>query len=457
VAVATGVVLLVVLGQALWRWNWADTDGDGLRDRIESAGWTTQDGVEHRTDPTSADTDGDGLTDLDEAGSFLTEGAAQAAYVGLSDPLKPDTDEDGLGDGEERNLGLDALDPDLDGDTLVDGVEVQEIGTAPDAADTDGDGFDDGYEVANRESQGLDPLWVDVQTDKWAYAADFAKGALAGDLLREESLAWLAGNLVAGGATSVPVVGQTVGALADLRDAIASAIQGDWVGSGYSAVGILPGGDALAVPWKAAEFIARNPRLAARAAAMVASSTVIPERIRLQAARMIWRDWDGLVRAGAGERALLQLQRGRFGLDDLARAIKRPAHIVGRSAGLLRTWSAGEQLLRDWYEAEATGVDVHVRASTAGCVPGCTSDIRMIDVLADGVAHESKVGRVALTAQVEGEIRKDAWLMKTGVIEEAHWHFFASDTSHTIGAIEPVYDLLEELGIRYTVHLPSDS
>ena len=44
-----------------------DADGDGLTNSVESSGWVTQDGSEHRTDPYKADTDGDGLTDGDEA------------------------------------------------------------------------------------------------------------------------------------------------------------------------------------------------------------------------------------------------------------------------------------------------------------------------------------------------------------------------------------------------------
>jgi hypothetical protein len=455
VAVLAIAALLVVLGRSVWQWVWADSDGDGLPDRVEATGWATIDGEVHQTNPDVADSDGDGLTDRDEAGPIIEDPDAGEVYSGLSDPSSPDTDADGLSDGEERDLALDAREPDSDSDTLADGLEMHEIGSAPDLADTDGDGLDDGYEYANRDSLGLSPLWPDVETDKWAYAADFAKGALAGDLLREDSLAWLAGNLVSGGASSIPVVGQLVGGLADLRDAVGSSINGDWVGSGFSAIGLLPGGDAVAVPGKAAEFIARNPHLAAAAAALVASAALIPERIKLQAARRMWPGWDDLVSAGASEKALIQLQRGRVSLDDLTAAIKRPGHIAGAPAGPMRNWSAGEATLSRWYGGPARGVDLQVRVSTAACTIGCRSDIRIVDVLVDGVAHESKVGRVNLTPGIEGEIRKDAWLMQTGQITSAHWHFFASETSNTLGASKPVYDLLDELKVPYTLHLPS--
>jgi hypothetical protein len=67
----------------------------------------------------------------------------------------PDLDGDGLSDGAEVNVhGTDPLDPDTDDDGLSDGDEVDVHGTDPLDVDTDGDGYSDGYEVAT----GTDPL-----------------------------------------------------------------------------------------------------------------------------------------------------------------------------------------------------------------------------------------------------------------------------------------------------------
>ncbi|ACV49413.1 hypothetical protein Hmuk_3321 (plasmid) [Halomicrobium mukohataei DSM 12286] len=116
----------------------ADTDSDGLADRVEMA--FTQ------TDPVVADTDDDGTVDgaedpdgdglhnaaeyangtlpqiADTDGDQLTDGEETREYG--TNATNRDTDEDGLGDGEEIELGTDPLDPDTDGDGVLDGNET---------------------------------------------------------------------------------------------------------------------------------------------------------------------------------------------------------------------------------------------------------------------------------------------------------------------------------------------
>ncbi len=433
----------------------ADSDDDGLDDRAELQGWTTQSGAVYLTEPMNPDTDGDGLFDGDEAGALVKTDPAAEVFAGFSNPLLMDTDGDGLSDAEEADLDLDAFDPDTDGDQIEDGREVQVVGTAPGLADTDGDGLGDGYEDANRESQGLDPLFADVKVDKWDYALDFAKGAVAGDLWREDSIAWLAGNLVSGGASFIPGVGWVVGAVADVRDAIGSAIHADWVGAGFSAVGLVPDvGDALAIPGKAARFVARAPKLAGVVGATIVALK-IPEHIKVQAAKQIVKNWDDLVAAGGNETALLRLQQGKTDLNKIADAIRRPAHVEGPRARFFANGYDGEAWLENLYGANEAGVTKQVRMRTEGCVDVCNStNVRVIDVFVDGVAHESKVGYKTM-GMVEKQIRSDAHLIRTGVIEGAHWHFSASGITNRIGAQQEVLDLLDELGIQYTIHLPA--
>ncbi len=123
--------------------NGPDTDGDGLSDSVEQAGWTvsvkTADGRTQQrdvtSDPTLADTDGDGLTDLDER-SLST------------DPRASDTDGDTLDDNFEYNTVFSAPTvQDTDGDGLADNLEVKLYHTSAILADTDGDQFSDGEEV----------------------------------------------------------------------------------------------------------------------------------------------------------------------------------------------------------------------------------------------------------------------------------------------------------------------
>lgn len=135
-----------------------DTDGDGLDDRTEIAGWKIQvdeTGVGTTvvpnlltvrtvtSDPESADTDGDGLEDRLE-------------QLILSDPRLADTDGDGLNDYAEWFQWLTSpVSVDSDGDArgpnadlapnaaLFDGNELSDRGTSPTLADTDGDGKTD--------------------------------------------------------------------------------------------------------------------------------------------------------------------------------------------------------------------------------------------------------------------------------------------------------------------------
>ena len=159
-----------------------DTDGDGLTDVNESAGWnvtvmvakkaktyrvtsepllpdTDHDGLpdlEERalgTDPRKTDTDGDGLSDYKE---WFAGGRA----VSVTNATNDDTDEDGLGDGAEETFGSDPDAGDSDGDGLSDLSEF-ELGTDPNSNDTDSDGLNDSAEVAF----GSSPLWADTDGD----------------------------------------------------------------------------------------------------------------------------------------------------------------------------------------------------------------------------------------------------------------------------------------------------
>ena len=131
-----------------------DTDGDGLSDAAEQAGWTVrivrEDGsVEILTvtsDPRVADTDGDGVTD-DVEHTYRTH------------PRAADTDGDGLTDFQELNQVYSGpTTADTDGDGLNDGLEFEFFRTSPILADTDGDQLLDGDEVvlANRNPRVAD-------------------------------------------------------------------------------------------------------------------------------------------------------------------------------------------------------------------------------------------------------------------------------------------------------------
>lgn len=112
----------------------------------------------------TSDSDGDGVMDCDEQvagldplladsdGDTLMDGEEIEIYG--TDPKKYDTDDDGLDDGYESYTGYtDPLDDDSDDDGLKDG---EELSTDPMNPDTDGDGVNDGDEHA-AGSNPLDP------------------------------------------------------------------------------------------------------------------------------------------------------------------------------------------------------------------------------------------------------------------------------------------------------------
>jgi hypothetical protein len=142
-----------------------DSDGDGLSDYYERAGWevTTEDGFKRiskeftDSDPNNPDTDGDGLDDYYE-------------FQLRSNPRAMDTDGDGLKDAEEGLYGSNLLDSDSDDDALGEGqvtpvVELMDSGevnifkTSPALDDTDGDGKSDLDEITGG---GHNPLIAEI-------------------------------------------------------------------------------------------------------------------------------------------------------------------------------------------------------------------------------------------------------------------------------------------------------
>lgn len=169
-----GYGLLAGGNEALFDGKLLDTDGDGLADAVERAGWSIEitsradaaPKVRHvASDPFRTDTDGDGVDDATEFAAGL-------------DPMDADTDGDGLTDLEERAThGTDPLHVDSDGDGLIDGDEVLGVVAAgvvfrtdPTVADTDGDGVIDGDEVNGYQTEAggwifSDPLNPDTDGD----------------------------------------------------------------------------------------------------------------------------------------------------------------------------------------------------------------------------------------------------------------------------------------------------
>ncbi len=124
----------------------ADADHDGMADAWERrVGLNPANAADAR-----GDADGDGVTNLME-------------FWRQTDPRVRDSDGDGLDDGVEiATRKTDPLRADTDLDGLSDGAEVAIHGTNPLVADGDGDGLDDGVEVNARHTN---PLVADTDGD----------------------------------------------------------------------------------------------------------------------------------------------------------------------------------------------------------------------------------------------------------------------------------------------------
>jgi hypothetical protein len=263
-------------------------------------------------------------------------------------PNLSDTDGDGLIDIEEDEVLTDKNNVDSDGDGLSDGTEVHDWGINPLAQDSDGDAMRDDYEVAHAEDQGLDPGRPDEQISKWTYVSDFALGLVAGEFAMRDSMAWLAGNLCSGALSFIPVIGWIVGGLADIRDAVAAAIRSDWVGVGFSAVGLIPyAGDAVAIPAKAAKFVLKYVHRLTETVQFVTRYDKIPDFVKDLALELILGETYNYLQSGDttlgfttlaatsrfSDADIRKLSRGdRTKWKSIEEAMKLPNHVPGGAA-----------------------------------------------------------------------------------------------------------------------------
>ncbi|UCG03869.1 MAG: hypothetical protein JSW11_07760 [Candidatus Heimdallarchaeota archaeon] len=151
-----------------------DSDGDTGQGREPViGGFLNSDGYELSLDPASdpldADTDDDGLIDGLE-GTLLFERNMTTNFY------NPDTDGDTLPDGIEIALGLDPANPDSDNDLILDGDEFFIFNTNPHMPDTDYDGVDDYWELffshSNPHSADSDGDGLKDATEIYTYGTD---------------------------------------------------------------------------------------------------------------------------------------------------------------------------------------------------------------------------------------------------------------------------------------------
>lgn len=448
-----------------------DTDGDGLTDEEETNGVVDITGQVFFSDPNLTDSDGDGLSDYEEVGRPLSieQVRQKLAERGISvqlpeegcyhnvtsDPQREDTDGDGLEDGLETDGGevsdtsgntiegmSDPRIPDTDGDGLTDAQEF-EWQTNLRSGDTDGDGFGDAYETSNMDN-GFHPLEFTVVKSTVNYISEFAWGAICGDFCDLDTVPELAGQIVVGISPLGPV--------GDIRDTLALAIQGEWVGSGLSLAGVVPVfGDAAKIGSASVKFVTRNADKADEVLQLLLKNNWVPESAKRDLLTSVGEAalrnaLNTLKNAGFSDDVLVRLAKGKVpGMQALADAVsRRGASVANDLPGFLNDWRVAENILR-------AGIQRPGRFPKGDP----KNFIRYPDAVVDKVAMEAKNGYVKMSSRIRKQIEKDAELIRRGEVDAAEWHFFPSGRSDSIGADKEVLDLLDYYNITYTFHLPN--
>ncbi|WP_229074822.1 hypothetical protein [Actinoplanes sp. DH11] len=441
-----------------------DTDGDGLSNLREQELGT------RLTDP---DTDGDGLADGAEIAQGRDPLVADNPPPPVSEPTAPvptaptdtDTDGDGLLDTTEvDDTETDPANPDSDGDGLGDLTEISEHYTDPLAADTDSDAIADAYEIAHAEDQGLDPRVADERISKWTYVTDFVVGLIAGDFKPKDSMAWLSGYLCSGGLSLIPVVGWVLGGLADLRDTIAGLINQDWVGAGLSVLGIVPYvGDAVAIPGKAAKFVARFVHRLDKVVLFVAKYNKISDAVKINAIKAIFVGRYGrFTDAGFQDAIVLRMAASKNNsLNRLADALTSAAPPPPAAVPWIRGWKKGEQYLVEEILKGKTGKIGNRGSFKTGDIP-YPNAAREPDFLEDGPPlklHEVKTGtphpgKKDAPPKYLKQCQQDRWALDNQKVGEVLWHFLPN-ADGTLDIPQDLLDCLRNNRIPYNIY-PSD-
>ncbi|BCY13969.1 hypothetical protein [Actinoplanes sp. L3-i22] len=452
--------------------NNPDSDGDGVTDGAEDAdgdGLTNLREQELGTKLTDPDTDGDGLADGAEVAQGRNPLVADNPPPPVSEPTSPvpttptdtDTDGDGILDGTEvDDTGTDPANPDSDGDGLSDLVEISDYYTDPLSADTDGDAIADAYEVAHAEDQGLDPTVADERVSKWTYVSDFVVGLIAGDFKPKDSMAWLSGYLCSGGLSLIPVVGWVLGGLADLRDTIAGLINQDWVGAGLSVMGLVPYvGDAVAIPGKAAKFVAKYLHRLDKVATFVAKYSKISDSVKILTLKTIMVGRYGrFTDAGFADNIILRMAaNGKNSLNRLADALTSAVTPPPAAIPWIRGWKAGEKYVIEEILGNVPGkIGKDARFETGGVpFPNAAREPDFLETGPPLKLHEVKTGRPHPSKDNKTgylkQCEQDRWALDNGKVDDVLWHFLPG-ADGTLDIPQDLLDCLRTKRIPFKIY-----
>jgi hypothetical protein len=148
-----------------------------------------------------------------------------------------------------------------------------------------------------------------------------------------------------------------------------------------------------------------------------------------------------------------------------ASALARTAGELSEIEGAYAAASKGERAVEAAADVErsigATGEIGESMLAQLGGTPRKFFDVppfgaRFVDMFANGVAHESKVGYVAMDTELAHQISKDAILTQVhpNEVKGVVWHFFQSPVTGKGGPSGPVRDALRNAGVTIVYHPP---
>jgi hypothetical protein len=456
-----------------------DTDGDGLTDNMEVAGFVpvmtrTAGNVPSRftSNPNKADTDGDGIPDGEEIGKQASKPdtglqTETAGYYVMSNPKRADSDSDGATDTDELEVGSNSFAPDSDHDGLSDGQELQ-WSTDPFRSDSDSDGFTDQVE-ADQSDQGFDPIMFTDKVSDIKWLEDMSLGYLCGELCFNNSIGWLMGNLISG----FLVFG-------DVRDLVAFALDGDWVSVGFTAAGIIPlFGDVGTIVTKAIKFLNRATG-PVRSWAVNAVLKYIPDDV-LGAAKVLSGYSPVLVgklkNAGMSGKTIGRLMSNMDPAHVLnllnsayysSATIRDSSHVIGFIGKVgdkpKVIGDAGEELaakVRGYTSAEIPDMLKKRREYIPPAKPGGTKGHRYYDFEDTKVAAaggkltkiEVKVGETGGSRNITQVLKDARWAKVNGY--EVKWVFIASGVTGKIGPDPQLLQVLEQNKIKFEILWPN--
>lgn len=134
--------------------NNADSDGDGFTDLIETTTRQSNPLVFDETKPDERPLYGTAVASTETGGTEASVESEASVLTPIPAATEDDADQDGLLREQEIQLGTDPDASDSDGDGVRDGDEVRTYRTNPQNRDSDADGYPDGDEIKN----GYNPL-----------------------------------------------------------------------------------------------------------------------------------------------------------------------------------------------------------------------------------------------------------------------------------------------------------